>query len=113
MHKSTLLFAVAGLLIVVLGCDSPSPQKKKSSSASKSAQQAQIDPNHASQPARSNVSDPLESLVEKVLDYTKNRRELNLEKHAAWQIMHGVLAFGGAFQVGQGGQVSASGSADP
>jgi hypothetical protein len=49
-------------------------------------------------------ADQLQTLVDDALAYTEQQRELSLEKHAAWQIMHGVLAFGRNFQVRHGDQ---------
>jgi hypothetical protein len=41
--------------------------------------------------------------VEEVLEFTLHERHLSIEQHAAWQILHGVLAFGAEFQVEHNG----------
>jgi hypothetical protein len=38
--------------------------------------------------------------LERTLKFTRDGRKLNLQEHAAWQILHGVLAFGRNFEVG-------------
>ncbi len=48
--------------------------------------------------------DELRAMIDEALDYTEHHRELSLEKNAAWQILHGVLAFGRDFQVRHAGQ---------
>src|SRR4051812_37230880 len=44
-------------------------------------------------------SDQVLAKVDEALDLTFEKRRLNLREHAAWQIVHGVLAFDRAFQV--------------
>ncbi len=46
----------------------------------------------------------LRDLIDEVLDFTEHRRELSSERHAAWQILHGVLAFGRDFEIMHEGQ---------
>jgi hypothetical protein len=48
--------------------------------------------------------DELRPMIDDALDYTEHHRELSLEKNAAWQILHGVLAFGRDFQIRHGDQ---------
>jgi hypothetical protein len=43
--------------------------------------------------------DQLRDRLDIVLDFTEHGRVMTLEKHAAWQILHGVLAFGEKLQV--------------
>ena len=43
--------------------------------------------------------DELQRLLDEVLDYNNTHRRLNLRDHAAWQIIHGALAYEGAFQI--------------
>ena len=55
-------------------------------------------------PTASNTSslpsdDELRRRLDDVLDYNNTHRRLNLRDHAAWQIVHGALAFEGAFQI--------------
>ena len=50
----------------------------------------------------------LRKLLDRVLDFTLNERELSVDQQAAWQILHGVLAYGRQFPVSyQGKRVSA------
>ncbi len=46
----------------------------------------------------------LRTMIDDQLDFIEQQRELSLERNAAWQIMHGVLAFGRDFQVLHGDQ---------
>lgn len=85
---------LVGLLILSPGCDSPPPHAGTSKTAAKVGQRIQGD-----QSATPPAPGELQTLIDRVLDYTRHRRELSLERNAAWQIMHGVLAFGGDFQV--------------
>lgn len=48
--------------------------------------------------------DQLRALIDEALTFIEHHRELSLERNAAWQIMHGVLAFGHDFQVRHGDQ---------
>jgi len=41
----------------------------------------------------------LRERIDTVLDYTQHHRELNSLDNAAWQIMHGILAFGRDFEI--------------
>ncbi len=41
----------------------------------------------------------LHARLDAVLKFTLEERSLSLEKHAAWQILHGVLAYGADFEV--------------
>lgn len=62
-------------------------------------------------PATTKVSDRKESavadddprelvpLIDEVLDFTRDRRQLDSTRHAAWQILHGVLAYGRDFEI--------------
>ena len=51
----------------------------------------------------------LREMLDRALDFTCQGRRLNLTDHAAWQIVHGALAFGRDFQItnNQGEDVSA------
>ena len=44
--------------------------------------------------------------VDQILDYTLKRRRLNTDTQAAWQILHGVLAYGKNFPVDHGESTS-------
>jgi hypothetical protein len=50
-------------------------------------------------------NDAIVERIDKVLEFTLNNRRLNTRDHAAWQIVHGVLAFGGEFQIEHDGQL--------
>jgi hypothetical protein len=41
--------------------------------------------------------------IDRVLDHAQNARRLNSSDHAAWQIVHGILAFGNDFQIEHNG----------
>lgn len=43
--------------------------------------------------------DELQAKLDSALDFTCHNRRLNLKDHAAWQIVHGALAFGRDFQI--------------
>ncbi len=43
-------------------------------------------------------------MIDGVLDFTRQERLLDLDKHAAWQILHGVLAYGKGFEVARGSE---------
>jgi hypothetical protein len=43
-------------------------------------------------------------MIDEVLDYTRDHRQLNSQRHAAWQILHGVLAYGPNFEILHDGQ---------
>jgi hypothetical protein len=41
----------------------------------------------------------LRDTIDRVLDFTEHGRVMSLEKQAAWQLLHGVLAFGEKFEI--------------
>ncbi|MGI9471183.1 MAG: hypothetical protein ACR2NZ_06615, partial [Rubripirellula sp.] len=41
----------------------------------------------------------LEALVQDALDRNRNQRQLSTETNGAWQILHGILAYGDQFKV--------------
>ncbi|MBI1247496.1 ADP-ribosylation factor-directed GTPase activating protein isoform b [bacterium] len=49
--------------------------------------------------------DKLRDRIDHVLDFTLKHRHLNTEEHAAWQILHGSLAFGRSFPVMHEGEL--------
>lgn len=49
--------------------------------------------------------DALSRRIDEILQFTRDNRHLNSRNHAAWQVVHGVLAFGGEFQLEHGGQL--------
>ncbi len=50
-------------------------------------------------------SESLKDRIDSVLDYTIQHRRLTLEQHAAWQILHGALAFQTDFPVESDGEM--------
>ncbi len=49
--------------------------------------------------------DQLRERIDRVLDHTLNQRRLNTKDHAAWQIVHALLAFGDQLQIEHEGQL--------
>jgi hypothetical protein len=49
--------------------------------------------------------DELRAMLDRALDYTLQNRRLSSDRHAAWQIMHGALAYGRDFKVEHEGQL--------
>jgi hypothetical protein len=96
MFRPFLLFAAAALL---LGCGSHE--------ADEPLAELQTASNEGSATARS-VEVPqgegLRELLDRTLETTQYGREMSLEDHAAWQLLHGVLAFGENFEILSGGQ---------
>lgn len=54
---------------------------------------------HPTDPKPVVKGEQLKKQIDEVLDFTYLKRHLNTEDHAAWQIMHGVLAFGKPFKI--------------
>lgn len=50
-------------------------------------------------------ADALRDRIDAALDYTWEKRRLNTRDHAAWQILHGVLAYGPNFPVEHEGKL--------
>jgi hypothetical protein len=44
-------------------------------------------------------ADGLRDMIDRTLEFTEHGREMSLEKQAAWQLLHGVLAFGEKFEI--------------
>lgn len=49
--------------------------------------------------------DQLRERIDRVIDHTLNQRRLNTKDHAAWQIVHAILAFGHDLQIEHDGQL--------
>ena len=100
-YQYLLLIAVAPL---TSGCEQalPTPTAAFIAPAAQAALPASVPVSSPAQPNLSN--DQLRTLLDKTLDYLEHQREMSLEKNAAWQILHGVLAFGRNFQVRHGDQ---------
>lgn len=45
------------------------------------------------------AAEKLRDMIDRTLEFTEHGREMSLEKHAAWQLLHGVLAFGERFEM--------------
>jgi len=96
---------------MLTGCDQalpttlPAPRSHEVSAfkktTSKPALSARVG---AQQPAILPSGAPLRTRIDDQLAFIQQQRTLSLEKNAAWQIMHGVLAFGRDFQVLHGDQ---------
>lgn len=56
------------------------------------------------QPVPDPSVDELREQIDRVLDFTEHGRQMSLERHAAWQLLHGVLAFGPHFEILSGDQ---------
>ena len=85
MHNSFLLFVMASL---ALGCSArPAETPAEAQTASVLTPPALPTP------------DQLRDLIDRTLDFTEHGREMSLEKLAAWQLLHGVLAFGEKFEM--------------
>ena len=88
-----LCFAAFGLLIVVSasGClDRDSAASANVSSATKQ------------------TPDALKTKIDGVVDYTLNARLMNVRDHAAWQVVHGIEAYGRDLPIEHDGQVSSA-----
>ena len=73
------------LLIFASGCLNPEPPQSVARPQTAATEVAQ-----------------LAERVDQILDYTLRRRRLNTDTQAAWQILHGVLAYGKDFPVDHG-----------
>lgn len=81
-----LLFAAA---VVSLGC----------SGGESDAPSVVAQPAASVEPPPTPSPDELRDMIDRVLDFTEHGREMTLEQNAAWQLMHGVLAFGEKFEI--------------
>jgi hypothetical protein len=50
-------------------------------------------------PAKPPEADELRDMIDRTLEFTEHGRQMSLEKHAAWQLLHGTLAFGEKFEM--------------
>ena len=57
------------------------------------------DPAPPEAPTKTIDRDQLQRKLDSVLEWTYSNRHLDLEQHAAWQILHGVLAYSQDFEV--------------
>lgn len=107
-HRNTLrcslLFVVmTAILGTVTGC--PVTSLPSASISGQAARLAAEDPvaDGAAPPALTE-RERLAQRIDAVLEANLRNRRLSTDVHAAWQIMHGVLAYGPAFKVQSGGR---------
>ncbi|WP_428306346.1 ADP-ribosylation factor-directed GTPase activating protein isoform b [Lacipirellula sp.] len=93
MMRPFLLFAVAAL---VLGCGSHGTDEPLA--------ELQTASNETPRSVEVPKEEGLRELIDRTLDFTQHGREMSLEDHAAWQLLHGVLAFGENFEILSAGQ---------
>jgi hypothetical protein len=79
----------AASLAVLLGCGTASEPAADVAVKTASASSSTLNPSPAE----------LRDQLDRVLDFTEHGRIMSLEKHAAWQLLHGVLAFGPKFEI--------------
>jgi hypothetical protein len=63
--------------------------------------------NVAPQP-KSQSPDDLKKKIDGIVDYTLNARLMNVRDHAAWQVVHGIEAYGRDLPIEHDGQVSSA-----
>lgn len=89
--RVTPLSSFFALAVAILGCGSP---------AEDAATEAQpVSAASPTKPADPPSPDQLRDLIDRTLDFTHHGRVMTLEKQAAWQLLHGVLAFGEKFEI--------------
>ncbi len=91
MNRTYQLTVSLGFLCLALGatsCESPAPSQNTPTAGS------------GEPPA----TPALVEMIDEELAYTRDHRTLSLETNAAWQILHGVLAYGREFTVEQDGK---------
>jgi hypothetical protein len=75
------------LYAALLGCGSPEAEAPTQVQPASNVQQKAPEPNE------------LRDMIDRTLQFTEHGREMSLEKHAAWQLLHGTLAFGEKFEM--------------
>jgi hypothetical protein len=83
------LLVVAAPIAFLLGCGSAPEPAGDVAVQNASVAKAALNPSPAE----------LREQIDRVLDFTEHGRVMSLEKHAAWQLLHGVLAFGPEFEI--------------
>jgi len=81
-----LLFALS---VPLLGCGAPEANGPP----------AKLQATSSTAPTKPPNPDELRDMIDRTLDFTEHGRQMTLEKHAAWQLLHGVLAFGEKFEM--------------
>ena len=106
LPTSWLLVLFTTLFFATPGCDSSkvTTDAAKSVASDSGTNPTAVTPGDSSQHSTTTDSpiqlskqlsdDQLRDWIDQVLSYTANRRRLNLQDHAAWQVIHGALAFG-------------------
>jgi hypothetical protein len=82
---------VFGMLAILAGCDSGASEGGTAGVTENAAAQAPLP-----------SDDELAARIDAALVHTLHERELRLDTHAAWQIIHGVVAYGPKFPVMHG-----------
>lgn len=102
--RCTVLFAVTtAILGTVAGCPVTSlPSASISGQAAMLAPEAPVADDAA--PPKLTERQRVAQRIDAVLDTNLRSRRLSTDVHAAWQIMHGVLAYGPEFKVQSGGR---------
>lgn len=82
--------ACLGGLFLCVACDQQDPASAPSSDTGAAGNQASLPPTE-----RENLLRELNEVIQRTLE----KRELNTSDHAAWQVLHGVLAYGQQFPI--------------
>jgi hypothetical protein len=86
---ASLLMLVAGVMLLApLGCiQSDEP-----------AAVAKVEPS-ASVPAEKQTPEQMRDRLDSAIDFIRTQRHLNSKEHSAWQVVHGILPYGRAFEI--------------
>lgn len=79
------------LAVAILGCGAPAADPPTAAQA--------VSTTSPAAPAPPSSPEELRDLIDRTLDFTEHGRLMSLEKQAAWQLLHGVLAFGEGFEI--------------
>jgi len=84
----------------------PSPESNSESNSEsnpesnpESAQETGDEPSSSVLNTRDSVTEPLDELVSRTLEQNLRQRELSSSTHGAWQVLHGILAYGSDFEL--------------
>jgi hypothetical protein len=102
LRACRLFAAVAAILVPVLGCPVTSSDPRSLPAHMNTRTSGDSDLETVAKPSSSTRGDDVSLLVnriDQVLQANLTGRQLSTEVHGAWQIMHGVLAYGSDFQV--------------
>ncbi len=95
--KRSTIAALAIAAAVLAGC-SKSPSESAATNGDPAA-------SHSTSVARALPDDAtMRAMVDEVLDFTE-KRYMKAEEHAAWQIVHGIMAFGRQLKISSGGKL--------